>query len=44
MYRHCRTVVARQPPATAESPAGLGDILSSHQHLPGHDMHRADSR
>ena len=32
------------PPATAELPAGLGDILSSHQHLAGHDMHRADSR
>jgi hypothetical protein len=31
-------------PATAAPPAGLGDILSSHQHLPGHDMHRADSR
>ena len=31
-------------PATAELPAGLGDILSSHQHLAGHDMHRVDSR
>jgi len=31
-------------PATAEPPAGQGEILSSHQHLAGHDMHRADSR
>jgi hypothetical protein len=34
-----------QPPsATAEPPAGQGDILSSHQHPAGYDMHRADSR
>jgi hypothetical protein len=31
-------------PATAEPPAGQGEILSSHQHLAGHGMHRADSR
>ena len=31
-------------PATAKPPAGLGDILSSHQHRAGHHMHRADSR
>ena len=31
-------------PATAEPPAGQGEILSSHQHLAGYDMHRADSR
>jgi hypothetical protein len=34
-----------QPPsATTEPPAGQGDILSSHQHQAGYDMHRADSR
>ena len=31
-------------PATAEPPAGQGEILSSHRHLAGYDMHRADSR
>jgi hypothetical protein len=31
-------------PATAEPPAGQGEILSSHQHLAGYDMHRTDSR
>ena len=31
-------------PATAEPPAGQGEILSSHQHLAGYDMHRPDSR
>jgi hypothetical protein len=31
-------------PATAEPPAGQGEILSSHQHQAGYDMHRADSR
>jgi hypothetical protein len=31
-------------PATAEPPSGQGDILSSHQHLAGYDMHRTDSR
>ena len=31
-------------PATAEPPTGQGEILSSHQHLAGHGMHRADSR
>ena len=30
-------------PATAEPPAGQGDILSSHRHLAGYDMHRPDS-
>jgi len=30
--------------ATAEPPAGPGDILSSHQHPAGYDRHRADSR
>ena len=34
----------QSPSATAEPPAGQGDILSSHQHPAGHDMHRADSR
>jgi hypothetical protein len=34
-----------QPPsATAEPPAGQGDILSSHQHPAGYDMHRTDNR
>jgi hypothetical protein len=34
-----------QPPsATAEPPAGQGEILSSHQHPAGHDIHQADSR
>jgi hypothetical protein len=32
------------PSATAEPPAGQGEILSSHQHPAGYDMHRADSR
>ncbi|HZC63093.1 MAG TPA: hypothetical protein VE464_15765 [Streptosporangiaceae bacterium] len=31
-------------PATAEPPAEQGEILSSHQHLAGYDMHRTDSR
>ena len=31
-------------PATAEPPAEQGEILSSHQHLAGYDVHRADSR
>jgi hypothetical protein len=35
---------AQPPSATAEPPAGQGDILSSHQHQAGYDMHRADSR
>ena len=35
---------AQIPSATAEPPAGQGEILSSHQHLAGHDRHRADSR
>jgi hypothetical protein len=35
---------AHTPSATAEPPAGQGDILSSHQHQAGYDMHRADSR
>ena len=35
---------AHTPSATAEPPAGQGDILSSHQHLAGYDRHRADSR
>jgi hypothetical protein len=35
---------AQIPSATAESPAGQGEILSSHQHLAGYDRHRADSR
>ena len=35
---------AQAPSATAEPPAGQGDILSSHQHLAGYDRHRADSR
>jgi hypothetical protein len=30
-------------PATAEPPAEQGEILSSHQHLAGYDMHRPDS-
>ena len=34
---------AYTPSATAEPPAGQGDILSSHQHPAGHDMHRPDS-
>ena len=34
---------AEARPATAEPPAGQGDILSSHQHLAGYDRHRADS-
>ena len=34
---------AHTPSATAEPPAGQGDILSSHQHQAGHDMHRPDS-
>jgi hypothetical protein len=34
----------QSPSATAEPPTGQGDILSSHQHPAGHDMHRADSR
>jgi len=34
----------QSPSATAEPPTGQGDILSSHQHTAGHDMHRADSR
>ena len=34
-----------QPPsATAEPPAGQGEIFSSHQHPAGYDMDRADSR
>jgi hypothetical protein len=28
----------------AEPPAGQGEILSSHQHQVGYDMHRADRR
>ncbi len=50
-YRARRTPAAAgpqagmQPPsATAEPPAGQGDILSSHQHPAGYDMHRTDSR
>ena len=35
---------AQIPSATAEPPAGQGEILSSHQHLAGYDRHRADSR
>jgi len=35
---------AQTPSATADPPAGQGDILSSHQHLAGYDRHRADSR
>jgi hypothetical protein len=35
---------AQTPSATADPPAGQGDILSSHQHQAGYDMHRADSR
>ena len=35
---------AQIPSATAEPPAGQDDILSSHQHQAGYDMHRADSR
>ena len=35
---------AQAPSATAEPPAGQGDILSSHQHPAGHDRHRTDSR
>ena len=35
---------AQIPSATAEPPAGPGEILSSHQHLAGYDRHRADSR
>jgi hypothetical protein len=34
----------QQPSATAEPPAWQGDILSSHQHPAGYDMHGADSR
>jgi hypothetical protein len=47
-YRARRTPAAAPAaptrPATAEPPAGQGDILSSHQHQAGYDMHRADSR
>jgi hypothetical protein len=48
-HRARRTPVGPQagmqpPSATAEPPAGQGDILSSHQHQAGYDMHRADSR
>jgi hypothetical protein len=35
---------AQIPSTTAKPPAGQGDVLSSHQHLTGYDMHRADSR
>jgi len=35
---------ARTPATAAEPQAGQDDILSSHQHPAGHDMHRADSR
>jgi hypothetical protein len=35
---------AHTPSAMAEPPAGQGEILSSHQHLAGYDMHRTDSR
>ena len=35
---------AQAPSATAEPPAGQGEILSSHQYLAGYDRHRADSR
>ena len=34
----------RTPAATAGPSAGQDDILSSHQHQAGYDMHRADSR
>ena len=34
----------RTPSATAEPPAGQGEILSSHQYLAGYDRHRANSR
>jgi hypothetical protein len=36
---------ARRRPAQPRQrpPAGQGEILSSHQHLAGYDMHRADS-
>ena len=34
----------QSPSATTEPPAGQDDILSSHQHQAGYDMHRADSR
>ena len=47
-YRARRTLAAAPGaptrPATAEPPAGQGEILTSHQHLAGYDMHRADSR
>ena len=50
-HRARRTPAAAGPPAgmqppsaTAEPPAGQGDILSSHQHPVGRDMHGADSR
>jgi hypothetical protein len=32
------------PPSHGRTPAGQGEILSSHQHQAGYDMHRADSR
>ena len=36
-------VGAQTPSTAAELTAGQGDILSSHQHPAGYDMHRADS-
>jgi hypothetical protein len=37
-------VGARTPSTAAEPPAGQGEILSSHRHPAGYDMHQADSR
>jgi hypothetical protein len=39
-----RTPASPPTPVAAEPPAGLGDTLSSHQHLTDHHTHRAGSR